>query len=76
MLEDAGHLDVLINNAGIGWNATVEDVDIDSAKVVFETNYWGVIRCIQAVLPGMREQQSELISKRFAATFAPSDRPK
>lgn len=56
VLEQAGQIDVLINNAGIGWNATVEDVDIASAKVVFETNYWGVIRCIQAVLPGMRER--------------------
>ena len=56
VLSDAGHLDVLINNAGIGWNATVEDVDIDAAKVVFETNYWGVLRCIQAVLPSMRER--------------------
>ena len=58
VLADAGHLDVLVNNAGIGWNATVEDVDIEAAKVVFETNYWGVIRCTQAVLPGMRERGS------------------
>jgi NAD(P)-dependent dehydrogenase (short-subunit alcohol dehydrogenase family) len=52
--DDAGRLDVLVNNAGIGWNATVEDVDVEAAKTVFETNYWGAIRCIQAVLPGMR----------------------
>jgi NAD(P)-dependent dehydrogenase (short-subunit alcohol dehydrogenase family) len=57
-LADAGHIDVLVNNAGIGWNATVEDVDIASARVVFETNYWGVIRCVQALLPGMRERRS------------------
>ena len=56
VLAQAGKLDVLVNNAGIGWNAAVEDVDIEAAKVVFETNYWGVIRCIQAVLPGMRER--------------------
>ena len=55
-VADAGGLDVLINNAGIGWNATVEDVDIEAARVVFETNYWGIIRCVQAVLPGMRER--------------------
>jgi NAD(P)-dependent dehydrogenase (short-subunit alcohol dehydrogenase family) len=58
VLEAVGALDVLINNAGIGWNATVEDVDIEAAKVVFDTNYWGVIRCVQAVLPAMRERGS------------------
>jgi NAD(P)-dependent dehydrogenase (short-subunit alcohol dehydrogenase family) len=58
MLAEAGHVDVLINNAGIGWNATVEDVDVDAAKIVFETNYWGAIRCAQAVLPSMRERGS------------------
>ena len=58
VLADAGRVDVLINNAGIGWNAAVEDVDVEAAKVVFDTNYWGVIRCTQAVLPGMRERGS------------------
>ncbi len=47
-------LDVLVNNAGVGFNATVEDVDIEAARQVFETNYWGVIRCIQSALPRMR----------------------
>ena len=55
-VESVGPVDLLVNNAGIAWNATVEDVDIDRAKVVFETNYWGVIRCCQAVLPEMRER--------------------
>jgi len=56
VIEAAGRVDVLVNNAGIGWNATTEDVDIDMAKVVFETNFWGVIRCTQAVLPAMRQR--------------------
>jgi NAD(P)-dependent dehydrogenase (short-subunit alcohol dehydrogenase family) len=54
-------IDVLVNNAGIAWNAAVEDVEIDSAKQVFETNYWGVLRCIQAVLPRMRERRAGTI---------------
>ena len=58
VLEAAGGLDVLVNNAGIAWNATVEDVDVEAAKVVFDTNFWGAIRCIQTVLPGMRERGS------------------
>jgi NAD(P)-dependent dehydrogenase (short-subunit alcohol dehydrogenase family) len=58
VLEGAGRIDVLINNAGIAWNATTEDIDIDAAKVVFDTNYWGAIRCIKAVLPQMRGRGS------------------
>ena len=58
IISKAGPLDVMINNAGIGMNATVEDVDIEEAKQVFDTNFWGIIRCTQAVLPAMREQGS------------------
>jgi len=54
----SGPVDILINNAGIALNAAVEDVDIEVGKGVFETNFWGIIRCTQAVLPGMREQGS------------------
>lgn len=54
----AGGVDLLINNAGVGFNATTEDIDIEAAKVVFDTNYWGAIRCIQSVLPKMREKGS------------------
>ena len=62
IFEAAGRVDVLVNNAGIGWNATVEDVDIEAAKQVFEANYWGIIRCTQAVLPSMREHRSGVIA--------------
>ena len=54
----AGPLDVLVNNAGIGLNATTEDLDLDAGRLVFETNLWGTIRCIQAALPDMRERGS------------------
>ena len=58
VIREAGQLDVLINNAGIAWNATTEDIDIDRAKIVFDTNYWGAIRCIQAAVPQMRERRA------------------
>ncbi len=61
ILEAEGHVDVLVNNAGLGMNAVVEEVDISEAKAVFDVNYFGIIRCTQAVLPSMRERRSGTI---------------
>lgn len=56
--EAAGPVDVLVNNAGIGSNAAIGDIDIASDKATFDANVWGPVRCTQAVLPGMRERGS------------------
>jgi NAD(P)-dependent dehydrogenase (short-subunit alcohol dehydrogenase family) len=53
----AGGIDVLVNNAGIGGGGPIEDVPVDWVKSLFETNYFGVLRVTQAVLPGMRERR-------------------
>lgn len=58
VLTTVGHVDVLVNNAGIGSNAAIEDIKVVDDKLVFETNFWGVIRCTQAVLPSMRLKNS------------------
>ena len=47
-------LDALVNNAGIERRGSVEELDLAEFKAVMETNYFGAIRCIQAVLPSMR----------------------
>jgi NAD(P)-dependent dehydrogenase (short-subunit alcohol dehydrogenase family) len=61
VLDAAGGVDVLVNNAGIGGGGAIEDVPLDFAKRLFETNYFGAIRMIQAVLPGMRARRAGAI---------------
>ncbi|TVS13515.1 MAG: SDR family oxidoreductase [Gammaproteobacteria bacterium] len=52
-----GPVDVLVNNAGIGGASPLELTPEDEHRQIFETNYFGTIRCIQQVLPTMRERQ-------------------
>jgi NAD(P)-dependent dehydrogenase (short-subunit alcohol dehydrogenase family) len=52
-----GPVDVLVNNAGIGGASPLELTPEDEHRQMFETNYFGAIRCIQAVVPSMRERE-------------------
>ncbi len=57
VLQKAGAIDVLINNAGVGYMAVVEDLKLEDLRQQFETNLFGVLRVTQAVLPHMRERK-------------------
>lgn len=57
IISGHGPVDVLVNNAGIGGATPLELTPEDEHRRMFETNYFGAIRCIQAVLPAMRERR-------------------
>jgi NAD(P)-dependent dehydrogenase (short-subunit alcohol dehydrogenase family) len=58
VLRQAGRLDALINNAGLGYAGAIEDTTVEEARRQFETNFFGMHRLCRAVLPHMRERRA------------------
>ena len=59
--ERFGWIDVLVNNAGIGYFAAVEESEEAEVRKMFEVNVFGTSRMIHAVLPGMRKRRKDCI---------------
>jgi short-subunit dehydrogenase len=82
VLARAGHIDLLVNNAGVGLVGAAEESSLDQARSIFDVNLFGVIRMTKAVLPFMRQQRSGriinissvlgLIPSPFSALYASS----
>lgn len=61
IIEKEGHIDILINNAGIGVGGAIEDFSEEEMIREMSVNFYGTVRMIRAVLPSMREKRSGLI---------------
>ena len=62
VMRDYGRLDALVNNAGSGHVATLEEDSLDDIRKVFEVNFFGVVRVSQAALPHLRRSQGRLVT--------------
>lgn len=72
VMAEAGAVDVLVNNAGIGWLNAVEGTLLEMVRRVFETNTLATIAMMQAVLPGMRKRRAGVIANvSSSATIKP-----
>lgn len=58
VIDDAGRIDILINNAGYGSYGVIENVSIEEARNQFEVNLFGLARLVQLVLPHMRKNKT------------------
>lgn len=58
LVSSVGHIDVLVNNAGIGFIGAIEEASVEEVRTIFEVNFFGMFKLTQAVLPHMRARKS------------------
>jgi NAD(P)-dependent dehydrogenase (short-subunit alcohol dehydrogenase family) len=60
-IQKNGPIDILVNNAGVEAAGSVEELPLARFRAIMETNYFGALRCIQALVPQMRQRRSGCI---------------
>jgi short-subunit dehydrogenase len=58
LLNKFGRIDVLVNNAGVGFTGAIEEANMEEVRDVFEINFFGTLALTKAILPHMRKQKS------------------
>lgn len=71
VLDASGHLDILINNAGMGVSGPIENTTLEQAKKNFEVNFFGVHNLTRAALPFLRESKGRIINISSLASEIP-----
>lgn len=62
VLEEAGRLDALVNNADYSMRGAVEDVSMPAARAIFETNFFGALRVARAAAPALRDSRGVIVN--------------
>jgi NAD(P)-dependent dehydrogenase (short-subunit alcohol dehydrogenase family) len=68
-VEKFGHVDILINNAGISMRALFAEVDLDVIRQLMDTNFWGTVYCTKYALPYLLESKGSLVGVSSVAGY-------
>lgn len=64
-----GHVDILINNAGISMRAMFADTEIETMHRLMDVNFWGAVYCTKAALPSITKQKGDVVGVSSIAGF-------
>ena len=68
-LKTFGHIDILINNAGISMRSLFLDADLDVLKKIMEVNFWGAVYCTRFALPSLIEKKGTVVGISSVAGY-------
>ncbi len=69
IIKNFGHIDILINNAGISMRALFEDVELDALRKVMDVNFWGSVYCTKYALQSILSTKGTIVSISSVAGF-------